>query len=131
MAVYNDIRIGAPGADADFVIDVLDVVADGFRGDDESGRHFFVGEAACDEAQHLNFALAQLSRRRLARGKPRSVPGGGQHGIGCPLVELAGASLAAQLAGGGLGREGGPVRAQFRHRAIRIGGGKQAGVEGQ
>jgi hypothetical protein len=45
--------------DADFGIDVLNVVVDGGRGDREEGRHLAVGVATGDQTEHLDLAVTQ------------------------------------------------------------------------
>ena len=43
------------GRDADFRIDVFDVIADGFLSNAQFARYLPIGKAACDETQDLYF----------------------------------------------------------------------------
>ena len=47
------------GGDADLVVDVLDVVVDGLRRQDEELGHLAVRSALADQAKHLDLAIGQ------------------------------------------------------------------------
>ena len=56
------------GGDANFVIDVLDMVVYGLFGDNEHTRYPLFGVAACDQPQNFHLALAQPRDEFAASG---------------------------------------------------------------
>jgi hypothetical protein len=113
--------------DADLVVDVLNVVPDGFLGDDEPLRHLSIREAARDQTQHLYLAVTQVRWPDPAR-RAFDMACRSQHRVHCILVEPVGADLVAQALGGVFGGARRSVRAALGHRMVHVGGGQHTGL---
>jgi hypothetical protein len=87
------------GGDADFVVDVLDVVVDGLHRNDELASDLLFGVTARDEPQDFHLALGEAGHEFPARPAYR-VTRRCEHTIGGLPIEPARAGFAAQLFGG-------------------------------
>jgi hypothetical protein len=68
------------GGDIDLVVDVLNVITHRLLGDREAARHLAVGQAAREQSQHLDLALAQ-ARGQQVPPRPRAMPSRAQDRI--------------------------------------------------
>lgn len=114
---------GRPGArrDANFVVDVLDVMAYGLGRDLQPVRHLPIGEARGNEAQHLDLAIAQSGGPdRPDRGN--YVPGDFQDCLNRLAVQLTGIGFSLKLLCGSLSGVRRTVWSRLGHGLIGIGG---------
>ncbi len=86
---------GGPGGDPRLGVDVLYVGADGFGGDAQLAGGVFVGTAAGDEPQHVDFAFGQAGRAGDV-GDGRGVACGGEHGVDRGPGQPAGVRLGGE-----------------------------------
>ena len=56
LRVDNRLR---PAFDAQFAKDVIDVLLDGGHADDEPSGDILIRKTSCDQAQHVQFTLAE------------------------------------------------------------------------
>ena len=68
LVLDSEARGCATGGDLQLAVDRLEVLLDGSRADDQSLGHLFVGQALCDEAQHLLLTGGEAGRIGFRRG---------------------------------------------------------------
>jgi hypothetical protein len=91
----------------DLRVDVLDMVADGLRGDHEPLRDLLVRQSARKESEHLDLACGEPEWPVPAACDPMA--GGAEHGLDRLGVEPTSARVGPQLGGRPVRRERGPV----------------------
>src|SRR5260221_6389797 len=112
--------------DRNLVVDVLDMVVYGLLGDSEYPAYLFLGVPACEQAQHLHFALTEPGHQ-FSPGRANAVTGCGKHAARRFTVESPGTDLASQLLGSSLRCARGTVGPWLEHRVVDIGCGEDSG----
>src|SRR3954471_2896004 len=88
---------GGAGRGVDLQVDVLDMVADGLRSDDEVLGDLLVGQAAREVPQDLDLARGQAGWTRATAED--AMTGGAQDRFDRLAVEASGLDLGAQFGG--------------------------------
>jgi len=104
---------------------VLDVVARGFRGDDELVGDPLAGQSPREQPQHLD--LAGSEPRGSGHAPARGVPGRGEDGFDRIRVQRAVGRLDPQLRRSGIRGQRRAVRPWLAHRLVGVGGAQEAG----
>ena len=105
---------------ADLRVDVLDVVGDRLRRDEQDTGDVLVRQSSSGEPEHLHLALRQSRRPLPSTGDP--VAGRGQHGANRLVVQPPRLHLRSHLRRGFLRWEGVAVRARLAHRLVGVRG---------
>ena len=111
------------GGDTNLGVDVLCVVAYGLLRDEEKPGYLLFRVSAREKPQNLDFAFGEASHHFMT-GRANAMARSREHATHSFAIEFPCTRLLAQLFGGSLWRQGGPVGAWLGHCMVDVGGGE-------
>ena len=113
-------RGGSASRYADLVVDVLNVMADGFWSDIEGRRHLAIGVPLCHQPKDGDFSIRQTARVRWLRHSWRFTGRRAEDGFHCTRIEFPGHGVRTEFPRRILYGPRVAMRATLHHRVVRI-----------